>query len=188
MLSVRIYPFAGVDANLLGEVASSLAEEFGIEVESGDTLPVPDSYSRRRGQFRSKAFLEALKARRAGFPGQAGKRAPLIVGITDLDLFVPELNFIFGQADTENGVAVVSIARLNAEHYSRDPDLELLKERTVKEVTHEIGHIFGLSHCMKPECIMFFSANVAETDQKGPGFCAACNLWLRSEIDAAPRG
>lgn len=187
MLSVRIHPFAGVDANLLAEVASSLAEEFGIDVERGDTLPVPESYSRRRGQFRSDVFLGALKARRAGFMGQAGKMAPLTVGVTDLDLFVPELNFIFGQADTKSGVAVVSIARLNAEHYSRDPDQELLKERTIKEVTHEIGHIFGLSHCMKPECIMFFSANVTETDQKGPGFCAACSLWLRSEIDAAPR-
>ncbi|MEK7816640.1 MAG: matrixin family metalloprotease, partial [Actinomycetota bacterium] len=119
---------------------------------------------------------------------QAGKMPPLIIGVTDLDLFVPELNFIFGQADTSSGVAIVSTARLSAEHYSGDPDLELLKERTAKEATHEIGHIFGLSHCTKPECIMFFSANVTETDQKGPGFCTACSLWLRSEIEAVPRG
>lgn len=184
MFTIEIHPFAGVDEGLLKQVASSLAEEFGVDVRTGDALPVPDSYNRNRGQFRSSAYLEALKTRRTEISELQGKVTKMIVGVTDLDLFVPELNFVFGQADVGSCVAVVSIARLNAEYYGGGPDLKLLKERTVKEATHELGHIFGLRHCTKPECVMFFSANVTETDQKGPGFCSTCNLRIRSEIEA----
>ncbi|MHA2244357.1 MAG: hypothetical protein ACXADY_05270 [Candidatus Hodarchaeales archaeon] len=57
---------------------------------------------------------------------------------------------------------VVSIYRLK-----NDPDF--LK----KEITHELGHVFGLEHCTLP-CVMTFSNSVWEARLKSSTFCEKC--------------
>ena len=70
-----------------------------------------------------------------------------LLGITDVDLFIPMLSFVLGQAQLGGPTAVVSVARLRQEFYGLPPDLPLLRARAVKEAVHEIGHTFGLTHC-----------------------------------------
>lgn len=69
------------------------------------------------------------------------------MGITKVDLYEKGMNFVFGVASEKLRSAVVSIHRLRPEFYGRPSNDELLIERTVKEVMHELGHVFGLSHC-----------------------------------------
>ena len=58
-----------------------------------------------RRQFRSTAILDVLaRVRRPEWER--------LLGVADVDLFVPELNFVFGEADSRRGVAVFSLARL----------------------------------------------------------------------------
>ena len=74
-----------------------------------------------------------------------------ILGVTDVDLAIPMLSFLFGQAQLDGRVAVVSLCRLHQEFYGLPADRGLLRERTVKEVLHELGHTFGLAHCSDSE-------------------------------------
>ena len=123
------------------------------------------AYNPERKQYLSSKILAAL--------GTAG-RGERVVGIADVDLYAPRLNFVFGEADMTSGAAVVSLYRLRPEYYGFSPDDALFLERTAKEIVHELGHTFGLKHCSNPRCVMRFSNSLADTDVKEAHFCSEC--------------
>jgi archaemetzincin len=96
------------------------------------------------------------------------------LGVIDLDLYVPGLNFVFGEADPGSGVCVISLTRLRQEFYGRAPDEELFLKRAVKEAVHELGHLYGLPHCTDRRCVMYFSNSLPDTDKKTRRFCERC--------------
>ncbi len=101
-----------------------------------------------------------------------------IVGITAVDLFIPVLTFVFGQSQLDGRGAVVSTFRLHNEYYGLPADEDLLLDRAVKEVVHELGHAFGLVHCPDYSCVMTASTYVEEVDLKGAQFCSDCQALL----------
>lgn len=175
---ISLHPFGEPSGVSLHDLAAGITSVFGMKVTTGDWLPVPGgALDHRRRQYRSFVFLTALRERRDALRAGAGE-APYLLGITLEDIFVPSLNFVFGEADPRSGVAVISVHRLRPEFYGKEPDPDLLKERTFKEAVHELGHVFGLPHCPNPRCIMHFSNSIADTDFKGPEFCRECRARL----------
>ncbi len=106
-----------------------------------------------------------------------------VLGVADVDLYVPGLNFVFGVAGS-HGAAIISLFRLRPEFYSGPSNQELFLERAAKEAVHEIGHTLSLGHCQNPECVMFFSNSILDTDRKKPDFCVQC----KAEISHHARG
>lgn len=180
MKSIYIQPFEEAGAGLLEDIAAAVGRVFGNNTAKGRNLPEPKgSLDNRRGQHRAQSFLEALSEERKSLSRTASGEV-LLLGITRLDLFVPRMNFVFGVAERESGVAVISIHRLEPEFYGSTPDRELLQTRLLKESIHEIGHVLGLNHCGDPRCVMHFSSTIADTDAKGPGFCSRCETKLEA--------
>ncbi len=107
-----------------------------------------------------------------------------VLGMTDVDLFIPILTFVFGEAQLDGRAAVVSTARLV------EPvlvDRRVLWERLAKEAVHELGHALGLTHCSRPECAMSRSAGLRDVDRKGGQLCADCRTLLAQAQDREPR-
>jgi archaemetzincin len=170
--NIVVHPFDEVESDLVEAVRVAVALSFKMEVTRGEKLSVPArSYSRKRNQFLSTDLLEVLAIHRHG-----DKRIRL--GITNVDLFVPELNFVFGEASSPRRVAVFSIARLNPETYGKPNEEALFFQRATIEAVHELGHVFGLSHCTRLDCVMWFSNTLSETDRKGSKFCQCCATKL----------
>ena len=123
------------------------------------------AYNPQRKQYLSSELLSSLQE-------SAGEGR--LVGITEVDLYVPRLNFVFGEANVLAGTAIVSLCRLRQEYYGLAPDEALFLERATKEVVHELGHTFGLGHCPNHKCVMHFSNSLADTDFKETTFCSKC--------------
>ena len=104
--------------------------------------------------------------------------ATRLLGVTDVDLAIPMLTFLFGQAHLDGPIALVSLCRLRQEFYGLPANESLLRERTVKEVLHELGHTFGLAHCSEPKCAMSLATHIELVDAKAEQYCARCGLRL----------
>jgi archaemetzincin len=127
----------------------------------------------RSGQYHATRLLEALE--RCGNDLTEDR----LLGVTDLDLYVPNMNFIFGEACFPGRVAIISTRRLiGTTEYG---GYELFSVRVVKEAVHELGHTLGLPHCETPTCVMRFSNSLGDTDLKGEDYCELCSKKLRSD-------
>ncbi|ODS32583.1 MAG: peptidase [Candidatus Scalindua rubra] len=104
-----------------------------------------------------------------------------ILGIVDIDLYVPELTFVFGEADIAKKVAVISLTRLRQEFDDLPENLTLFRNRIITEAVHELGHTYGLRHCTNNNCVMFFSNTLSDTDQKGAVLCSNCKKILEKK-------
>jgi archaemetzincin len=91
------------------------------------------------------------------------------------------LTFIFGEAQLDGNCAVVSTARLKEEFYGLPRREELFLERLIKEAAHELGHTFGLRHCMDWRCVMASSHAVERLDVKGAEFCKSCRKTVLAD-------
>jgi archaemetzincin len=161
-----------VERQAYGVVRDRVESEFGLAVREMELGAVDFAYDRERGQYGSIAVLEML-ARVC--PPDAVK----LLAVTERDLYIPVLTFVFGQAQLSGRVAVVSLARLRQEFYGLAPNREIFLERASKEALHETGHTFGLVHCADRNCAMSLSTNVRQIDSKRCEFCPPCGARLR---------
>lgn len=165
MERIIILPLGEIERDVLDKIASGLHDTFGADAVISRPLPVPAAtYHPGRHQYHSAAILRLLARCTAGGRDR-------VLGVIDRDLYVPELNFVFGEADRDTGAAVISLHRLRQEYYGRRADHRRFLERVVKEAVHELGHTVGFGHCPDPRCIMHLSNSLADTDRKGPEFC-----------------
>lgn len=170
--SLLIVPFGTIRKEVLVFLQNELIRTFGFDVRIAREEHIPQyAFDPKRRQYHSTKILEWLK----NIPVMDTR----ILGIVDLDLYVPELNFVFGEADVAHGVCVISLVRLRQEYYGLPKNENLFLERALKEAVHELGHIYRLGHCGDARCIMHFSNSLQDTDIKGPDFCPRCKLKLR---------
>jgi archaemetzincin len=158
---------------LIDELGRRLAQTFLLQVRIREPWFDPQlTYDAERGQYDSNMLLGQLLS-------DPTEDAMRILGVTSVDLFIPVLTYVFGEAQLGGRAAVVSMNRLRSEKYGLPPDPETLFSRLEKETVHELGHTFDLVHCTDPVCVMHASTYVEEIDPKGASFCAACLQTLR---------
>jgi archaemetzincin len=162
------------DQRQLLAVKQQIQQVFEVKVQfwKGDDRRPSDTFDPRRGQHLSTGILKWLAA---NCPPGAMK----VVALTDVDLFIPVLTFVYGEAQLDGTVAVVSTARLG-DGTGHLMDERLLVSRLEKECVHELGHTFGLLHCSLGHCVMARSVNLPHVDAKGADLCPACRNRYRS--------
>ena len=173
---IVIVPIGTIDDVLLKGVSPALTASFRRSVTMHRGLPIPKyAFNPSRAQYHSAAILKRVETLRS-------LDWDCAIGIVDVDLFVPEVPFVFGEADRGTRSAVISLARLRPEIGSVESRREVLTKRLVAEIIHQMGLIRGLAHCPNNRCVMFLSSTVQDTDKKGTQFCANCRKRLVTEF------
>ena len=164
-----------VDEHLLEVLKQSLGKTFNSLVETRNEIrSLNYAYDPCRNQYVSPRLLSRLRRIKKS-PGDK------ILGILNVDLYSPEFEFVFGEAEMSSGVATVSLYRLRPEHYGFPPDVKVLEERAVKEAVHELGHLYHLGHCPNSKCVMRFSTSLFDVDTKEKTFCSRCQQKLKGK-------
>ncbi|HYV45727.1 MAG TPA: non-proteolytic archaemetzincin-like protein [Myxococcaceae bacterium] len=166
--SLQLVAVGTVPPGLLRELEEPLMTQLQVAATtSRAVLQAPTyAFNKDRNQYHSNAIMRRL------VPLLEGHH--FVIGVTGVDLFVPDSPFVFGEADREAKVAVVSIARLKT-----GPEGDTLRRRAQVETVHQAGHLLGLSYCDDPRCVMFFATSVQDCDRKGLSLCNVCRNELQ---------
>lgn len=158
--AISIFLLDHLDSKTL-DLAMFRVTRAGISVNYGGDVRCETGFDIARGQWRAEVVLSNCIC-------QLVRTGQLSVIITERDLYVESLNFVFGLAKRDLLAAIVSWHRL------RDDNASVFADRLAKEIVHEVGHLEGLEHCTDPSCVMWFSNTLKETDRKGVNFCHTC--------------
>lgn len=165
------------DRKFLKKVALAAEEEFRQQVITEEChIDLNPFYNPGRRQYDADRLLHQM-------PLCIRSEYDRLLGLFRVDLYIPILTYIFGQAILGKNVAVASVYRLRNELYGLKKDDDLLLSRTIREVIHELGHTFGLIHCQVLTCVMHSSTYVEEIDMKGPALCPHCRSLLEGSAD-----
>jgi archaemetzincin len=178
-MSIYIAPLKFSNSALLSFILKELQRIFSessflnqkIEVLNLD-VDIEKAYSKERAQYYSTKIISEVIKKTESPDGK-------IIVLTDVDLYIPVLTFVFGEAQLDGKHSIVSICRLHEEFYSGITNDKLLIERTIKEILHELGHNYGLIHCIDWDCVMHSSTSIEEVDIKGGNYCKECGKKIK---------
>jgi len=159
---------------LLKHIGDQIGKSFATTVTvAPHRFDAEVAFDRSRGQYNSTELLALLLDETEGSDVS-------VLGVAGVDLFIPILTYVFGEAQLLGRAAVVSTYRLDNTLYGLPGSQRVLLDRLAKEAIHELGHTRGLIHCNGSECVMRSSTYVEDIDLKSARFCAKCNQHIRA--------
>jgi archaemetzincin len=172
MKRLQLMPIGNVEGDLLEDLCPALSE---ILVTPCEILPVrldPEfAFHGERQQYHSSEILRKMQS----LPQDHAWRT---LGVAAVDLYIPILTYVFGEAQIGGPCAVLSTHRLRQEFYGLPTDHKLLFQRTLKEAVHEVGHTLNLTHCDEYSCVMASSHAVEWIDLKNSAPCCKCRAVI----------
>ncbi|MCX7974015.1 MAG: archaemetzincin family Zn-dependent metalloprotease [Candidatus Aminicenantes bacterium] len=172
-IKINLIPVGQVKKINFDFLIEFLADSFRANIQVGNNFPLPgEAFNFQRKQYLSSYILRTAKSY---LNLKEDEKALLIA---DVDLYAEGLNFVFGEAEINGSIAIISLVRLRESFYGRPEKKEIFESRVKKEAVHELGHVFGLKHCSSSQCVMYFSNSLADTDRKSWEFCLRCRGLL----------
>lgn len=169
MNRIRLLPLGSIPQQVLFDLADGVTAEYRLPCEI--LTPEPDpafAFNVTRQQYSSTEILAAIVKRSTPNGGR-------LLAVTPVDLYIPILTFVFGEAQLHGHAAIVSYFRLRQEFYGLPANAKILGQRLLKESIHELGHTLTLPHCDDYECVMAPSHAVEWIDLKTRHFCTTCS-------------
>lgn len=169
MALINLIPFGRLDALTASIIAAHLQALIGLtaDIRPARQLP-PESLLHIRNQYNASILIENIAAESGG--------APFKMGITDKDITIPILTYVYGESQLGGRAAIISVHRL----YHDDP--QRLYLRAAKTALHEAGHMLGLEHCWEIDCLMRFSKQLDQLDRLPMHFCTMCEYEIARRI------
>ena len=170
--NIYLIPFGYLEKELVEIAVPDIEREFFLPVKIKEGyIDLSEFYDPARRQYNGTKLLEKIDS---VFTTDSDKT----VGLFNVDLFIPILTYIFGQAYLNGRAGIVSIFRLSNDRYGIKADDKILLDRFRKEIIHELGHMFGLIHCYDSICVMRSGTYVEDIDQKSHNLCNKCKEQL----------
>ncbi len=178
MNTLHLLPVGKVSISILQNLRAAIPQNLHVacEILPYELDPNP-SYHPERQQYHSSEILKRMHA-------LVRPQDWRFLAIADVDLYIPILKYVFGEAQMGGPCAIVSIHRLRQEFYGLDRDDTLLGQRLLKESVHEVGHTLDLRHCQDYRCVMASSHAVEWIDLRESTLCDACRCQMELKLSA----
>ncbi len=174
---IIISPIGDLEPSILERVSHDVSERFGLPTEVISLLQDMEfALDPARQQYNSTLILERLA-------GLAPRGALKLLAICNVDLFIPILTYVYGEAQLGGKTCIISTYRLS----DKLPVIKterIYHQRIIKEAIHELGHTFNLRHCRDPFCCMHYCRTTGDVDNKTEEFCRYCGILLQDEVKA----
>ncbi|HZQ96819.1 MAG TPA: archaemetzincin [Candidatus Sulfotelmatobacter sp.] len=171
---VHLLPVGTLGKGLLEGLCEALPRCLPVRCEIVPHILDPAAaYHAERQQFHSSEILQRMHRLVSG-------RTWRLLAVADVDLYIPILKYVFGEAQMGGPCALVSACRLRQEFYGLDGDEELVRTRLLKECIHELGHTLDLRHCQDYRCAMASAHAVEWIDLRETGLCESCRSRLET--------
>jgi len=171
-----VVPIGNIPEIATKTIAAHIIGYLNLDSDILPPLKHPEyAHDERRLQYNAGAILKRLDLE--AFPDHMK-----VIGVLDVDIYVPILTHVFGEAKQGGKCGLVSLYRLKKQLDGSTSPEPILLERAAKVALHEIGHLFSLLHCMDERCLMHFSGGLRELDNAPVLFCRYCSAYLRDAI------
>ncbi len=173
-INITLISFGYFEEYFLKNVAEAVKLEFhaSVNIKEGH-LDLSEFYDPVRRQYNGVKLLKEVDI-------LFGSKDTKTLGLFSVDLFIPILTYIYGQAYLNGRTGIASLYRLSNERYGMNSNDNLIIDRFIKEAIHELGHTLGLIHCHIPSCVMRSSTYVEDIDQKSANICLKCHNEMKS--------
>jgi len=170
---IGVIPMGDIPAIVPKIIAAHISGYLNLEAVVLDAVGDPDyAVDRQRLQYNVATILQHLESQSFG---------PLVkvIGILNVDLFVPVFSHVLGQARQGGKVALMSLHRIGQSAHGLNESSSPVLERAAKIALHELCHLYNLVHCQDRRCLMHFSGSLADLDQLPFSFCRYCAQFIR---------
>lgn len=188
----QLHGFGQVFVVPIGDTASLISpalrdyysNKYGLWLRVLPGIPIPEwARDRARQQVVADELVEAM---RKAYPQQARNPQSVLIGLTDQDMYIGELDWKFAinfrQTSHE---LVISTARLNPLFYGESPSPSLLETRLRKLLTKNIGlSYYGLELTRDRRSVLYDDIENIETlDAMGEDYSVRDAHGRRNESD-----
>jgi archaemetzincin len=164
-----LIPFGALDPLAVSIVGANIQAVLGLLADIRPARSRPEfAFMAVRNQYDASKILKSLAAETDG--------APLKLGLTQGDLSIPILTYVYGESQLGGRAAVISLHRLF------DIDRQVVYNRAAKVAVHEVGHLLGLEHCWEAGCLMRFSKQLEQLDRLPLRFCSSCEFEIARRL------
>jgi archaemetzincin len=177
---VGVVPLGEVSEIALKVIAAHISGYFNLSIQILPPLEHPEyALDEKRFQYNAGIILKAMAAKKF-------TDYEKVIGVLNLDLFIPIFTHVFGEAKQGGKFALVSLFRLGRNPDGSPSPSSLIYERTAKVALHELGHLFNLLHCREKKCLMHFSGGIRDLDQTPMYLCRYCSTYLKDRLLLRP--
>ena len=171
-----VMPVGDVSGFAAKVIAAHITGYLHLDAEVLSVMGQPVSaYDERRFQYNAGILLKAFEA----IPFDDYEK---VVAVLNVDLFVPIMSCVFGEARQGGKIALVSLFRLRTEPDGVTSSSSLICERAAKVALHELGHLYNLVHCEDHRCLMHFTGEVMHLDEAPLYFCRYCSKFFEDAL------
>ena len=173
---IGVLALGQLPAQALDIISSQIKDHLDVMPRILPALDNPEyAFNDKRFQYDAGIVIDALESMQFN-------DVEKVIGVMDMDLFIPIFTHVYGEARQGGTCAVVSLFRLKESTDGAVPPAVLIYKRAAKVALHELGHLFNLLHCENKECLMHFSGCVKELDDSSSALCEYCAIFLQDKL------
>ena len=157
-------------------IAAHISGYLDLQTTLLESMKTPSyALDRQRLQYDVGPIFQHLESR-------LFKSVDKVIGILDVDLFVPVFTHVFGEARQGGRVALISTFRLRKNPMDTINDSAAALERAAKVALHELCHLYDLTHCENRRCLMYFSGSLSDLGQSSFNLCRYCKRFFEDAV------